>query len=113
MEPPFVTLRLPAAGVDSQGGACDEAPPDACVRKPLGSVDVVSCPVGPEGSGRYWTVTIGIASRQDPKPGRGVCVTTSTVAWRILPDPGRERLSPLRWLDDLDADGKPEAIVWH
>jgi hypothetical protein len=30
----------------------------------------------------------------------------------MLPDPGRTRLSPLRWLDDLDGDGKPEAIVW-
>jgi hypothetical protein len=118
MEPPFVTLRLPAAGLewlpgqDSQG-ACDETPPGACVRKPLGSVDVMSCRVGPEGSGRYWTVTIGIASRPDPKPSRGVCFTTSTVAWRTLPDPGRTGLSPLRWLDDLDGDGEPEAIVWH
>jgi hypothetical protein len=68
MEPPFVKLRLPAAplewlpGQDSEG-ACDDVPPGACVRTPLGSLDVMSCPVGPEGSGRYWTVTIGLASK--------------------------------------------------
>jgi hypothetical protein len=38
----------------------------------------------------------------------------STSAWRILTvtSNGPATLSPLRWLDDLDGDGKPEAIVW-
>jgi hypothetical protein len=117
MEPPFVTLRLPAERLEwlpgqEREGACEDVSPGACVRKPLGPLDVVSCPVGPEGSGRFWTVTLGLASRQDPKPSRGVCFVTSTSAWRILTvtSNGPATLSPLRWLDDLDGDGKPEAM---
>ena len=32
---------------------------------------------GPFGSGRYWTVTVGVADNQEMNPGRGFCLSTS------------------------------------
>ena len=31
---------------------------------------------GPFGSGRYWTVTVGVAENQEMNPGRGFCLST-------------------------------------
>ena len=64
---------------------------------------------GPYGSGRYWTITVGLAENQEINPGRGFCLSTSTVGWRTLQSFHR---MPLPWIADLNEDGKPELIIW-
>jgi hypothetical protein len=64
---------------------------------------------GPEGSGRFWTVTVGVSAGHLLKPTRGICLSASTLGWRTL-----ERYSkgPLPWLDDVDGDGSAEFLLW-
>ncbi len=64
---------------------------------------------GPEGSGHYWQIFIGLAQNDETRPSRGICLETSTIGWRNrrLPDD-----SPLFWLNDLNNDSKPELIIW-
>ncbi len=64
---------------------------------------------GPFGSGRYWTVTVGVADNQEMNPDRGFCLSTRTVGWRTLQ---RFHRLPLPWLADLNKDGKPELLIW-
>ena len=64
---------------------------------------------GPFGSGRYWTVTVGVAENQKKNPDRGFCLSTSTVGWRTLQ---RFDELPLPWIADLNKDGKPELLIW-
>jgi len=107
-------IRLPEAGLlwlegEVDEGPCDDVSAEKWIRKPSGPIELFVYPDGPSGSGRYWTVTVGIAQKQASKPDQGVCLSTSTAGWPIL------RLfkdAPLTWLDDLDADGKSEVIIW-
>ena len=63
---------------------------------------------GPAGSGRYWTITVGIGAEGRTEPLRGVCLQTATTGWRTLP----RYKSPLVWNGDLDGDGRSELILW-
>ncbi len=63
---------------------------------------------GPEGSGRYWNITIGVSELNRKNPTRGLCFVVSTIGWRTL-----QRYPRLQWMTDLDDDGTPEFIIWN
>jgi hypothetical protein len=81
---------------------CDEMPANA-QRGALAAAELVVHPEGPEGSGRYWTVTIGLAPTRGGVPTRGVCLATSTAGFRSLRTFGNRALS---WLVDRDGDAR-------
>jgi hypothetical protein len=64
---------------------------------------------GPSGSGRFWGVTVGVGGRGTATPARGFCLEANTAGWRTLQ---RFARTPLPWLADLDADGRPELVLW-
>ena len=114
MAPPFRELRFGARGFSWLGdeelsGRCDDVPGDAWTRKRSGSHDLWVYTDGPEGSGHYWTITIGIAEWQHAKPLRGFCLEASTVGWKTL-QTFQNRALP--WLEDVDKDGNAEVIFW-
>jgi len=94
---------------DATSNVCGEVPEGKWIRKPSGSRDLFVYADGPSGSGRFWTITIGIAKAGSPKPARGFCFTASTVGRRTLQ---KYNVSPLPWLDDVDGDGKAEFVLW-
>ena len=115
VRPDHLQLRIPRRGFkwsegDEAGGRCEDVPAKKWLRHPSGSFDLFVYADGPSGSGRYWNVTIGVAKKQQSKPIRGICLVTSTVGWRTLQ---QWKTVPLPWLDDLDADGKAELIIWN
>jgi hypothetical protein len=115
MRPANLEIRLPHRGMtwlkgEDHSGACDAVAPGKWMRGAAGSGDLLVYADGPAGSGRYWTVTVGVAARGGAKPERGLCFTTSTVGWRTLQ---RFKNAPLPWLEDLDHDGRAELIVWE
>jgi hypothetical protein len=65
--------------------------------------------MGPEGSGRFWTITVGVSEQSGSRPSHGACMLTSTVGWRNLQ---RYSKGPLPWADDVDHDGRAEFILW-
>lgn len=113
-EPARRTLILPARGfraLDAEDpGPC--APDDSTrwVRGPAGAAELCVSAEGPAGSGRYWTIRVGLAGRAGARPTRGACLATSTPGWPAL---GAFRGGALRWLDDLDGDGRAELILWE
>ena len=114
MQPAYLEMRLPSRGFlwlpgEDTSGKCAHVPKEKWMRKSAGSLDLFVYADGPSGSGRFWTVTIGVGEKQESKPQRGVCLTTSTVGWRTYQYYNR---TPLLWLDDLDHDGKAELIIW-
>ena len=74
-----------------------------------GNVTIAFYANGPEGSGHFWQIIIGLTPKPNTLPDRGVCLKVSTIGWhhRRLPDQ-----EDLFWLKDLDNDGKPELIIW-
>jgi len=110
-------LALPLSQPDSIESAdddvrfpCPAGQHDEWSRMPGGSRDLLVSTEGPEGSGRYWTIAIGVASQGEVSPATTVCVTTSTIGWRSLRNfEGRA----LPWLDDVNGDGRAEAILWE
>jgi hypothetical protein len=114
--PPFETVQMPAAGVtwragEELDGEChdEDDPPERWIRKPLRDVDVMLEARGPEGSGRYWRITIGLGEHGAVRPDRGACVMTLTAGWPILTSFRKEGLP---WLEDRDGDGNAEAVIW-
>ena len=79
------------------------------LRNPAGHHALFVHADGPSGSGRFWRISVGVADSGEVAPARGFCLETSTAGWRTLQRFGR---TPLPWLLDLDADRKPELIVW-
>jgi len=115
MSPARLVMQLPDRGFtwlpgESHRGVCDVTPPRGWAPRPdsLGNLYVYAD--GPEGSGRYWTVVVGVSRRSSTGPIRGICLETSTVGWRTLQQ--FDRL-PLPWLDDLDHDGNAELVIWE
>jgi hypothetical protein len=114
MQPAHVVVQLPARGFavldgEAETDCAGDVPSSKWIRGSAGPLALFVFADGPAGSGRYWNVAVGTSSRQQQKPVRGVCFTTSTVGWRTL------RVfagAPLQWVDDLDRDGKAELIIW-
>lgn len=110
---PWAQAALPESGLawltgEERSGPCPTVT-GVFQRQPLGDGDLLVNADGPEGSGRYWTVTVGLAQRGQTQPQRGLCLTTSTVGWRTLRDFGGR---PLPWIEDVDGDGRPELVLW-
>jgi hypothetical protein len=128
MTPRFETLRFPEKGFtwlegEEFTGPCDEVEADRWIRRPIDDVDLMFLADGPNGSGLYWNVALGIAPRHAVHPDRGVCFVATTVGARTLGEMARRGLpffkgpnppivTNLPWIDDLDADGRAEIILW-
>ena len=113
MKPVHLKISIPNRGFKTlpggnSNGLCGNTSVREWTRKTSGTVDLFVHAKGPEGSGRYWNVTVGVGSKELTKPTRGVCLTTSTVGWRTL----QQYKKGLQWLDDLDGDGRAEFVVW-
>lgn len=113
MRPAHLEFHLPKQGLthftrEGPSGACEDIPASAWTKVPSKPWDVWVHADGPHGSGRFWTLTLGVGTGQGTKPARGFCLTTSTVGWRTLQRFGRA----LMWVDDLDKDGKAELVIW-
>jgi hypothetical protein len=115
MVPPYTTIRMPASPVftwlpdEATSGACESIHPERWQRSQTTAGDLVLNLVGPEGSGRYWTITIGRVPPGAHTPDRGVCLATTTSGWPIL---GSFRDRPLPWIEDVDRDSSAEVIIW-
>jgi len=112
MQPGYVEIPIPDRGLSWLGeeeleGECEEVPKEKWARGRSGSRELFVYADGPEGSGRFWGVTVGLGRPQAAHPLRGVCLVTSTVAWRAL-----QRFRRLEWLDDVDEDGSVELVLW-
>ncbi|MGH7381026.1 MAG: hypothetical protein ACREKR_02180 [Candidatus Methylomirabilales bacterium] len=114
MIPAHVRMPLPPSGLtwvegEDLSGPCEKVPAGQWTTAHAKAGKVMVHADGPVGSGRFWTVTVGLASKTGTKPDRGVCLTTSTVGWRTLQVYKR---TPLPWLADLDDDGAAEVLIW-
>lgn len=121
--PPSTTYRAPQRGFvevggSSSSGTCDVPAADAWTVARTPSFALFVHADGPGGSGRYWTVTVGVGPPDAAEPRRGFCLVTTTIAWRrlIAGLQARNRQesprTPLRWLEDADGDGRPELVLW-
>jgi hypothetical protein len=100
---------IEGAATDAQI-ACSVGETDSWSRMSAGSRDLMVSTQGPEGSGRYWTIAIGVASQGEASPAGPVCVETSTIGWRSLQNfEGRA----LPWLEDVNGDGRAEVVLWE
>ena len=114
MRPVARSIHLPESGFiwlpgGDFSGPCDQISSDEWSRSPAGPWELYVYTEGPGGSGRFWTIKVGISGKQESKPVRGVCMSTSTVGWRTLQRYGK---GPLQWLDDFNHDGRTEFILW-
>lgn len=114
MTPPIESIGVPESGFQwLEGGdfegSCDGIPDDGALRGTSGDRVVFVHVDGPAGSGRFWSVSIGVADGAASTPARGICTTTSTVGWRTMRQYSR---GALPWLADLDEDGDDEIIFW-
>ncbi len=113
MTPRYTTMQLPERGFqwlpgEDLQGECDPVPADAWLRQHGKTLDIFVQTQGPSGSGRYWTVTIGVAAGLTKRPVRGFCFQASTAGWRTLQ---RFGASPLQWIRK-GRDGAPELVFW-
>lgn len=113
MTAPARTVALPERGLawlpgqDFTGPCPEPTAPWERARVPEGELLVSA--VGPEGSGRHWTVTVAVLEKGTAAPTRGVCLAASTRGWRTL----REfEGAALPWLEDGDGDGRAELVLW-
>ena len=90
-------------------GKCEDIPVDGWSRKKSGALNLSILTDGPKGSGRFWTVVVGVTAEQQSRPARGTCISTSTVGWRTLQHYSK---GPLPWMDDVNNDGEVEFILW-
>jgi hypothetical protein len=107
-------MRVPEHGFvwlrgEDHAGPCEAVPTEAWLKRSSKGTSFVVRADGPSGSGRYWTVTVGVVRPHEKNPSRGFCLATSTVGWRTLQ---RFDGSPLPWTADRDGDGRPELIIW-
>lgn len=117
MQADHLAIRLPTHGFswlygEDLSGTCAAVPKSGWLRKAAGSLDLFVYSDGPAGSGRYWTVMLGVAARRSARPDRGVCLMTSTVGWRTLQRHEGSTSLPCD-LVDLDSDGVAELVIWN
>lgn len=110
--PPTVYVLPPTGFIDAdepdKQRACEAVSGD-WLRGPLRAGELTVNPAGPEGSGRYWTITVGLSATRGAPPTRGVCVLTSTAGWRSLRSFGPQGLP---WIADRDGDKQAEFVLW-
>ncbi len=114
MSPRHVRIPVPASGFtwlhrEVLSGPCEKVSAKQWTTAPMNAVNAMVYAEGPSGSGRFWTLTVGLAAKPGRKPDRGFCLETSTAGWRTLQSYKR---TPLPWLADLDADGWAELLIW-
>lgn len=114
MKPPARSIQLQERGFTwlpggDFTGPCHSIPADGWSRRSAGPWDLHVHTVGPEGSGRFWAISVGVSSKQDSKPVRGACLSTSTLGWRTLQ---RYSKGALPWADDINNDGRAELVLW-
>ena len=113
LDPPRDTIDLTSSRWHWADGENNEEqcvpPVGEWTRAAAGDRELYLKTTGPEGSGRYWTIYLGLSARGHAEPEKGICFTTSTRGWVILRSFPR---SPLPWLLDLDQDGNSELILW-
>ena len=88
--------------------ACEAVSGD-WLRGPLSAGELGVHPAGPEGSGRYWMITVGLSATRGAVPTRGICLSTSTAGWRSLRSFGPQGLP---WVADRDGDNQAEFVFW-
>jgi hypothetical protein len=114
LEAPRESIAVPAIGFQwldggDFEGSCDGISVEGAVRGSSGDRVVFVQADGPAGSGRFWSVSVGVGDGSASTPERGVCTSTSTVGWRTLRQYSR---GALPWLEDLDGDGDDEFVLW-
>jgi hypothetical protein len=115
IQPAHIRMDVPRIGFvwlenEEFEGPCDKVPDTAWVRYPSREFIMYIHADGPEGSGRFWNVTVGFSTNDQTKPQRGFCFVTSTVGWRTLRSFNQ---TPLQWMNDENGDGKPELVIWE
>ncbi|HVR97344.1 MAG TPA: hypothetical protein VMW27_12065 [Thermoanaerobaculia bacterium] len=111
MAPPETSFVLPATGFvwasGGEEGACDKVDAGEWTRVSAGEGELAVAATGPEGSGRYWVVTVGLAAARGGEPARGVCLMASTLGWRTMQDE-----APLEWVRRAQGSEAPEIVLW-
>jgi hypothetical protein len=118
--PPYTMIPIPAAGVWRLGthveegwatdlSPCDETDSDAWIQASTPDYNWKVCVTGPNGSGRYWDITILIEPPLGLGPRRGVELLGET---RGLVNLEVAEQFKLPWVTDLDEDGRSEFILW-
>lgn len=114
MPSPHLSISVPQVGFQwldggDFEGSCEGIAVEGAVRGSSGDRVVFVHADGPAGSGRFWSVSVGVADGAASAPDRGICTSTSTVGWRTLRQYSK---GALPWLGDLDGDGDDEFIFW-
>jgi len=114
MRPAHTRIVLPQQGFspladEADEGSCDDVPDSAWTTFTGKGLSIYAAASGPNGSGRIWSISVGLSSVEETRPGRGICFRTTTIGWRTLRNLDQ---APLKWLDDEDGDGAPELIIW-
>ncbi len=115
MQPLALSIHIPDKGFawipeSYENGACADIPKNGWKQGRHGNLKLYVHTEGPEGSGRFWTIRLGVEEKEYVRPPRGVCMATSTIGWRILQ---RYSKGALAWLDDVNNDGNAEFIFWR
>ena len=113
MQAPRAVYAMPPQGfIDAdepnKKRACEPVTSD-WIRGSLGAAELGVNPAGPEGSGRYWVITVGLSPRVGAEPIRGLCLQTSTAGFPALRSFGDKGLP---WVADRDGDNTAEFIFW-
>jgi hypothetical protein len=114
ISPRYRRLTIPDQGFtrienNQAGDSCTAIADSSWMEKSGDSLRLLVAVDGPYGSGRYWTVTIALKDSTEDKPTRGICLETTTIGWRTLQ---YFKKLPLPWIDDQNANGQPEFILW-
>jgi hypothetical protein len=113
MQAPPAVYALPPSGFSdgdepNKQRACDAVSGD-WLRGALSAGELAVNPAGPEGTGRYWTITVGLSATRGATPTRGVCISTNTAGWRSLRSFGPQGLP---WVADRNGDNQAELVLW-
>ncbi|MBN1473137.1 MAG: hypothetical protein JW914_00850 [Syntrophaceae bacterium] len=115
MQPLALSINLPDKGFawipeSYENGACGNIPKTGWQQGRHGNLNLYVHTEGPEGSGRFWSIRLGVEEKEYVRPPRGVCMATSTIGWRTLQ---RYSKGTLPWLADVNGDGNAEFIFWR